>query len=111
MRRSCTIRITTVIRLEELVGADVVGSDPAELFVGTFVTGPTNVISELNAAATVVLGVEDLRDLVMFVGVRVFEFNRSGRRLRAVRDGVRIVRFKLRDVENGMDSAEVRWEP
>lgn len=81
------------------------GADPTELFGGAFVPVPAYIVAQRGGLiAPVDLAVEDVGDLVLFLVV-----DDDGRRrfLNAPGELVGDVRLELRDVENGVDCAEV----
>ena len=89
------------VRYEFLCVPELRGKYPRGLFVGAFISGPSDQVQELaGPTSSVDLGVENLGDLVLWFAVN---FNGRRRCLDTSGNGVRSSRLQLRDVKNRMD--------
>ena len=78
--------------------------DPGSGVVCTLVALPSNQVAELTLQAVVDFGVQDFGDLVLLF---VVDLHQRRRLDFAVRNGAGLVRFELRDVEDGVDGTHI----
>ena len=85
---------------------EVHSGGPLEFFVCPFITSPANVVEQFTGgpATKVVLRVQDFTYLVLDLAV---DFDRFRRRGLTIGEAVGSRRFDLRDVEHGVDKAEL----
>ena len=89
------------VRYEFLCVPELRGKYPRGLFVGAFISGPSDQVQELAGPTSPVdLGVENLGDLVLWFTV---DFDGWRRCLDTSGDGVRSSGLQLRDMENRMN--------
>src|SRR5271168_2631062 len=77
--------------------------EPRKLFIGVFITKPTNKVKQFARTSTVYLRVQDFRD---FVFEFTLNFNRWRRRLYAMRNFVRNRRLKHGNMKDGVNTPE-----
>ena len=89
------------VRYEFLCVPELRGKYPRGLFVGAFISGPSDQVQELAGPTSPVdLRVENLGDLVLWFTV---DFDGRRRCLDTSGDGVRSSGLQLRDMENRMN--------